>query len=425
MKLTYRVAIRLSLVIMPLLALWTTIFYFAIVNEINDEIDDALEDYSEIIITRVLAGMPLPQPKEGSNNSYQINEVNNSYAAANRHIKYYDANIFIPDKKETEPARVLTTIFKDKDSRWYELTVSTPSFEREDLLHTVMYWIMFLYFVILVSGVAVTMWVFYRSLTPLYALLEWLRSYTPGNKTVPVPNDTNIKEFEYLNKAVEEASNKFETVYNLQKQFIGNASHELQTPLAVLGNRMERMLNNSSLTEDQMNEIFSMLQTQRHIVRLNKDLLLLTKIDNCQFTDSENVNITDLLKLHQGIYAEIFEEKNITCNIHLLGDCIFAMNKSLADVLITNLLRNAYIHSTEDATIDISLTHDTLSIENSGTEALDETRIFERFYQGSRKEGSTGLGLPMVKAVCNLYNLHLSYTFEREKHKFSVIFPKN
>ena len=69
MKLIYRIALRLSLVLLPLMALWGVLFYLTMVDEINDEADDALEDYSERIIMRVLAGRELPRPGDGSNNS--------------------------------------------------------------------------------------------------------------------------------------------------------------------------------------------------------------------------------------------------------------------------------------------------------------------------------------------------------------------
>ena len=72
MKLIYRISLRLSAVLLPLLTLWVAVFYFAMVDEINDETDDALEDYSELIIIRKLAGQPLPRMNEGSNNSYSI-----------------------------------------------------------------------------------------------------------------------------------------------------------------------------------------------------------------------------------------------------------------------------------------------------------------------------------------------------------------
>ena len=117
MKLIYRIALRLSLVLLPLMALWATLFYFTMVDEINDEADDTLEDYSELIIMRMLAGRELPSLNNGSNNSYSIIPVDETYALEHPHIDYYDAEIYIPEKDETEPARILTTILQDNDGK--------------------------------------------------------------------------------------------------------------------------------------------------------------------------------------------------------------------------------------------------------------------------------------------------------------------
>ncbi len=424
MTLISKVGTRLSVIIMLLLALWTAVFYFAMVDEINDETDDALEDYSELVIKRALAGAELPSQDDGSNNSFKLETVSDEYAAANKHIEYYDAAIFIPEKDETEPARVLTTIFRGQDDTWYKLTVSTPSFERDDLLSTILGWILCLYLVILVTGLSVTMWVFYKSLRPMYTLLEWLDSYTPGHKTGHVPNDTEIKELRCLNEAVEDATNRSENAFALQKEFIGNASHELQTPLAVLGNRMERMLNNPDISEEQMGEILEMLQTQRHIVRLNKDLLLLTKIDNLQFGDSEEMDFSRLVREQQSLYEEMFEDKGIRGKIDLAQNLNVQMNRTLSEVLVSNLIRNAYIHSADGAEVSVSLSDGVLTVANSGEAPLDGELIFERFHQGTRKEGSTGLGLSIVKAICKAYNLSVEYSFKDKKHFFTVDFSK-
>lgn len=422
MRLIYRIGLRLSLAMMPLLALWAGVFYFRMVDEINDETDDALEDYSELIIKRALAGEELPSRDSGSNNSYKLEEISEAQAAAQKHIDYFDANIFIEEKRETEPARVLVSIFRDKDSSWRRLTVSTPSFERDDLLKTVLGWLLFLFLAILVTGVSVTMLVFYRSLRPMYALLKWLDDYVPGRKSRPVPNNTQITELKRLNAAVEDATNRSEKAFALQKEFIGNASHELQTPLAVLGNRIERMINSPDLTESQMEELAGMLRTQRQVVRLNKELLLLTKIDNSQFEDSETVDIGRMVSEQRAVCSEVFEHKGICCKVGQHGELRVRMNRTLAEVLVSNLLRNAFIHSPQDSEISVVVSARSLTIANSGEEALNGEKIFERFHQGTKKEGSTGLGLAIVKAVCDLYKLRIGYSFEAGRHIFSVDF---
>jgi len=268
------------------------------------------------------------------------------------------------------------------------------------------------------------MLIFKKSMSPLYTLLCWLDKYVPGkNISVEFPK-TDITEFRTLNKAAKDAAARMDEIYLKQKEFIGNASHELQTPLAVLGNRMEWMLNNSNLAEEQMEEIIGMLHTQRQAVRLNKDLLLLTKIDNMQFLDITQVDIVPIINESVGMYSEIFEEKHIKCTIQLPEKFVVAMNSSLASVLVTNLVRNAYIHSDAEAIINIELVNGILYVKNSGDAPLDGNAIFERFYQGKRKEGSTGLGLSIAKAVCDTCGLSLRYSFTDGFHLFAVGWSK-
>lgn len=113
MKLIYYIIIRISLVLSVLLTGWAILFYFAVMDEVNDEVDDSLEDYSEIIIIRALAGEELPSKNTASNNQYFLREVTKEYAGSCDDIIYKDSMVYIPEKDETEPARILTTIFKD------------------------------------------------------------------------------------------------------------------------------------------------------------------------------------------------------------------------------------------------------------------------------------------------------------------------
>lgn len=423
MKLIYRIAIRLSAVLIPLMALWATLFYFMTVDEINDEADDALSDYSELIIIRMLAGRELPPLNSGSNNSYSITPVDEGYAASKSHIIYYDAEVYIPEKEETEPARILSTIFRDNDDNYYELKVAMPTFEKDDLVRTILFWIILLYLILLVTLIGLTTWIFHHSMKPLYALLHWLDNYTPGKHNEPVPDNTNITEFHRLNVAAQEAAHRSEELFERQKQFIGNASHELQTPLAILGNRIEWLLDNTEPNEKQVEELFKMQRSLNHIVRLNKTLLLLTKIENGQFPESTDVDIAALIREQASLYNEIYESRHIVCRIDLPDRFVVSMNDSLASTLVTNLLKNAYVHTDPHRTIDIALHGRTLTIANDGDAPLDGEHIFDRFYQGKKKEGSTGLGLALVKAVCRYYDCDIEYRYNDGKHCFSITWP--
>lgn len=384
MKLIYRVALRLSIFLLPLMALWAVLFYITMVDEINDEADDTLEDYSEMIIIRMLAGRELPPLNSGSNNSYSIVPVDEFYVDTHPRINYYDAEVYIPEKEETEPARILTTIFQDAGGNYYELKVATPTFEKEDLLRAIFFWVVILYLLLLTTTLILTMWVFHRSMRPLYELLQWLDHYRPGQKNSRVPNNTRIKEFSKLNTAAQEAVDRVENVVEQQKQFIGNASHELQTPLAVLGSRIEWLLDKTEPNEMQAEELLKMQRSLNHIVRLNKTLLLLTKIENGQFPESRPIALGSFIEEQAELYNEIYADRGLSCETDIQEDFTVEMNESLASTLTNNLLKNAFVHSEPGSKIAIIVRPRELSVSNDGVQPLDADRIFDRFFQGEK-----------------------------------------
>lgn len=160
---------------------------------------------------------------------------------------------------------------------------------------------------------------------------------------------------------------------------------ELQTPLAVLGNRIEWLLDNTEPTEKQMEELLKMQRTLRQIVRLNKTLLLLTKIDNGQFPESSEVDLAAVVGEQVALYDEIYAGRGIACTVSAPEAFVVRMNESLASTLVTNLLKNAYLHTAEGGAVGVELRDRTLTVTNDGTAPLDAEHIFERFYQGAAR----------------------------------------
>ena len=344
MKLIYRILIHLSLALPIILAAWGILFYMAIIDEVNDEVDDSLEDYSEVLITRALAGEQLPSQSDGSNNSYYLITVTADYAEKQKRIRYSDEMVHIEAKGETEPARVLRTIFKDKDRQYYELTVSTPTIEKQDLQEAILNWMLLLYFSLLLLILLVNTWVYYRSMRPLYVLLKWMDQYTIGKSQSPPDLQTNITEFRKLNEAAIQTHRRNQAIYEQQKQFIGNASHELQTPLAICQNRLEMMAESESLTEDQLTEIAKIQQTLTYIIRLNKSLLFLSKIENGQFQESQEICLNDLISSQLEDYQEIYDYKNIQVEVHQSATLTVNMNETLATQTCSKMLLSTINH---------------------------------------------------------------------------------
>lgn len=420
MKLFHLVLWRISLALIVVLTVWAGFFYMAVVEEVNDEVDDTLEDYSEGLIIRALSGEDMPTASNGSNNQYYLYEVSESYAASHPQITYRDEMVFITEKSETEPARVLITIFRTEDERYMELVVYTPTIEKLDLLRAILGWIIFLYVLLLLIILSINIWVFRKNMKPLYVLLKWLDSSQLGKKNEPLENTTKITEFRKLNAATMAFAERGEKLFEQQKTFIGNASHEMQTPLAICRNRLEMLMEDETLTEHQLNELIKTHQTLENLTRMNRSLLLLCKIENGQFADTCSVCLNDILAHYLDDYKEVYAYRNITVTVTTDFSFCVEINDSLVSVLVTNLLKNSFVHNIDGGFIYIKITANTFEISNTGEKPLDRERIFERFYQGQKKEGSTGLGLALVDFICKANHLTIDYTYVENRHIFTI-----
>ena len=410
MKLFHLVLWRISLALIVVLTVWAGFFYMAVVEEVNDEVDDTLEDYSEGLIIRALSGEDMPTASNGSNNQYYLYEVSESYAASHPQITYRDEMVFITEKSETEPARVLITIFRTEDERYMELVVYTPTIEKLDLLRAILGWIIFLYVLLLLIILSINIWVFRKNMKPLYVLLKWLDTSQLGKKNEPLENTTKITEFRKLNAATMAFAERGEKLFEQQKTFIGNASHEMQTPLAICRNRLEMLMEDETLTEHQLNELIKTHQTLENLTRMNRSLLLLCKIENGQFADTRSVCLNDILAHYLDDYKEVYAYRNITVTVTTDSSFCVEMNDSLVSVLVTNLLKNSFVHNIDGGFIYIKITANTFEISNTGEKPLDRERIFERFYQGQA----------LVDSICKANHLKIDYTYVENRHIFTI-----
>lgn len=419
MKLSYKVFSRLSVGIVAVLSIWAVCFYYAIMDEVTDEVDDSLEDYSELIIRRSLAGDSLPSNDSGSNNQYFIKEVPSQWAEGRPAVEYKDTMVYIVAKNETEPARVLTTIFRDSEGRYFQMEVSVPTIEKADLRESIFYLIVGLYLVLLLAFMLINIFVFKRSMKPFYSILEWLDKSTPGSGTEGLQIETDTTEFRKLEEALARYAGHSEELFRHQKQFIGDASHEVQTPVAVCINRIEMLLEDESLGERQFEELQKVHKTLGYVSKLNKSLLLLTKIDNNQFVEAEVMNLNVLLGNMAEDYREVYAYKGIEFSVVEEGTFEVEMNNTLAGILVVNLLKNAFVHNVQGGKVQVLCSSSRMEFRNTAeSEELDGSHVFDRFWQGNRKEGSAGLGLAIAESICRHFGVQISYHFKNGMHCF-------
>ena len=417
--------LSLSIPLVITLALWGWLSYRTMSGRIHKDTDMILKDYSDQIVSRKLSGQEMPDRFNGAYNTYYIKEVTPEYAADNPSPYYGEAEAYIRSQEDFASSRIRRQVFSDNAGNYYEITVSLPVFEQETLVEHVLWWTGVLFFILLITLLVIGLIVIDYNLKPFKALMKWMDDYVPGHPSDTVPADTDVLEFRKLAETVRKAVARFENEYEERKIFIGNASHELQTPLAVCGNRLEMLLDRPDLNEEIAEEMVKLHRSLQHLIRLNKTLLLLSRIENDQFPPMDEVDMTSVLKDSLGLNEEIYAHKSINSSIDVQGTFVCRINEQMASMLVGNLVKNAFVHSAPGSEIKVSVSADGFAVRNHGDAPLDKSRVFHRFYlPGGRREGSTGLGLALAYSVCERSGLSLTYDFEENHHIFSVILKK-
>lgn len=261
-----------------------------------------------------------------------------------------------------------------------------------------------------------------RTWAPFYKTLQSIESFRLDEGLVPELETTRYTEFNRLNATLTKMMKNSVRSYQLQKEFTANASHELQTPLAVFQSKLDILLQQPDISKDQAIIIQDLYQMSGRLSRLSRNLLLLAKMDNHQYRLDEKTDVIGLLSelmpylesLAQGLRIEKhYENKSI----------FVRANRSLLESLISNLVANAVRHNKEGGVIILTVSQKGLSVANTSNEqALDGKHIFYRFYRASNAGNGYGLGLAIVKTVCNYHNWGIEYSYKEGLHIFNVIF---
>ena len=257
---------------------------------------------------------------------------------------------------------------------------------------------------------------------PFYKTLDQLKAYElDKNESIPVEK-SNVVEFDDLNKTVSSLTKRNREVFLQQKEFIENASHELQTPIAIFQSKLDELMQSPSLASREAQTIMELEATAQRMARLNKNLLLLSKIENEQFLNKEDVDLSDLINSQISVLKPMaqLENINIVTSIHSLH---LKTNPTLIEVLLTNLFHNAIRYSPRNEEINISLNDHTLIVSNKGNPLkMDVSKMTDRFAKESTNPGSTGLGLAIVRKICDRYFYDLKYAYANHTHNFTINF---
>lgn len=416
---TYR---KLALLLFLLMAVWGVLFYYAIIDEVVDETDDTLENYGEILMESALHDPSILETEGSLMSFYKFTPISEEEGRHYRQV-FYDATVYIELEDEDEPVRVMCTAFRMPDGQYYELKLMISILERDDMVEAMLWYLgaLFLLFLICASiGIQLVLKGVFR---PLHRLLDWLHCIQPGKEVPPLDNPTKIREFRQLSDAALDMGNRSYKAYEEQKQFIENASHELQTPLAIVRGKVELLAESEGMTEQQMEQLDEIYATLGRAVKLNKSLLLLSRIENGQYTEMEDVSVDEILDELLPDLMDIYEHKQVRLiRKREEQPFIIRCNHSLAQILVSNLVKNSLLHNREEGELQVLTTPTSLVIKNTGDVPLDGEKLFRRFYHGmDGKKDSTGLGLAIARSIALSSSLKLTYEWQDGMHTFRLV----
>lgn len=260
---------------------------------------------------------------------------------------------------------------------------------------------------------------------PFYSALNKLKAFDLNTHTKLVFNKSGIDEFNDLNEELTRLTDRIANDYNNLKEFTENASHEIQTPLAIIRSKLELLLQSDLLNGEHIQHIKSSLDAVNRLSRLNKELILLTRIENRQYAENETFLLNDLIAQQLSQLDAFISIKKIAVNERIYQPVMVMMNRNLAEILISNLLTNAIKYNPEGGKILIEMNQHYLIVSNTGEPLkIEAEKIFERFLKDKNSE-SLGLGLAIVKKICDFYDLTIEYSYLNRDRMHSFLIQLN
>jgi signal transduction histidine kinase len=416
MKLLTRTTIYFTTIALLVFAIGGVVFYHELRSTTQGDADERLSNEKSTVVNYIHNHQSLPTVSLTLGDSIAYHSV-----AGPVKERLADTIIFNVAEKEHEPYRKIefgTCIA----GQCYSITIFKPLIEADDLTNAIVQTIgiiaIMLLLVLILSNVLIakSLW------KPFYHTLDKVKAFDLTKKSTIVFENATLKEFKELNNVLKVMTEKMSADYNSLKEFTENASHELQTPLAIIQSKLELLIQSENLSAKQMEEVQVVYESTARLSKLNQALLLLAKIENMQFGEVKEVELDKLIESKLELFEDLIKHKNLSVEKNI-EYCIIQAHPSLADILISNLIGNAIKHNMKDGILKIELNKSGLIISNSGnTPSVPTEQFFQRFRKSDPASDSLGLGLAIVKEICNAYGFVIYYKYEGGLHILSISF---
>jgi signal transduction histidine kinase len=394
--------------VLAVLFIGSIAYYYIIRYVLIHQLDDTLKVEEQEILDFVQKKEKLPEPSHYRDQSVYFTETDQeirrkfSSVKLNGHFRQIQFSVFASGR------RFIATVSKSQE-------------EADDLIGLIVLITAFILMLLFLVLFFVNRLLLRKLWRPFYTTLGSIKEFNLSSQRSISAFETDIDEFKELGQTVKEMTGKILKDYDTLKNFADNASHEMQTPLAIINSRLDLLIQDQRLDENQMKQLQGIYDATGRLTKLNQSLLLLTKIENNQFAEAKSVRLDTLIREKLFQLEELILSKHLQTNLDD-GPTSVMINDYLADILINNLLTNAIRHNQENGQINISIHPGKLVISNSSTPLdFDPSGIFDRFQKSDQSQG-IGLGLAIVKQICDNYHFRIEYAYLVGLHSFTILF---
>lgn len=421
MKLLHKTALYLLLAALPIALGGVFLLNYFIHRNIRREIDELLLGELSQVKEQLRKHPPSAAALPGWDPNIEIVRSRLPLPVAGT---FADSVAFDSREKEQVTFRVLRSTYS-AGKQGYTVRIQQSYLEFDEITRALSVGVIVCFLIVVVLLVGADVLVSRRIWQPFYGIIHQLEQFRVDGPDEAVLPATDVDEFRLLGQSLQAMSRRTRHQYAQQKQFTDNASHEMQTPLSVLSFELDLLQQSERLDENDLDRI---QRSQREIKRLsamNQSLLLLAKIDNHQFAPNESVNVGELVEQLLDNYSDYIAHKGITLT-RLVNDGPYRpLNRQLADVLFSNLIKNAVRHGDANRSILVQVGTNGFCITNEGDPLpFPQEQLFGRFVRNQALPQSTGLGLALVKEIAHQYGMsvHYNYLSTMRRHVFQIEF---
>jgi len=394
------------------------LLYLTIKKVIYKQIDNSLITEKTIIEDQIKQSDTIPDFEAALGHQIEVKLMN-------YHLRSYqaikDTDIYDPKTDSFMPFRYLFYSGNTNEKKGFVITIFRTISEKNELLQDIGIYLFFLFFSLLLISILINYLIARNLWRPFYDSVKIAGRFDIQSDTPLNLPGTDINEFNQLNEIFDNMTRKMRDDYLNLKEFSENASHEIQTPLAVIRSKTDLLMQQKNLKKDSINLVKSINEATTRLFKLNQGLLLISKISNQVFHEKKMVSLKRIVENGLENYKEIMELKNIRISIDGKDEALVEMNEVLAEVLISNLLSNAVRFNINGGFIKCHIDNKFITLTNTGLSMTNNPEdLFRRFHKNSENPQSVGLGLSIVRKITESYGMLITYTCSDNIHELKL-----